>query len=81
MQPSHPNLLSDSAEFHCNVSSRVSYSDHYGLFIPPLLRSLVVSAVEVLPCKSFNAWKNTELVTIAQSVFSLLLQEDFDLGL
>lgn len=49
------NLLCDSAQLHCDVPSRVSYSDHYSLFIPPLLRSLVVAAVKVLPLESINA--------------------------
>lgn len=51
----YPNLLGDSAELHSDVPSRVSYSNHYSLFIPPLLRSLVVSAVEVLSRESVNA--------------------------
>lgn len=50
-------LLGDSAQFHCNVSSRVSYSNHYSLFMPPLLGSLVVSAVKILSLESVNAWE------------------------
>jgi hypothetical protein len=49
------NLLGDPAEFHSDVSSRVSYSNHYHLLVPPLLRGLVVATVEVHSLKRFNS--------------------------